>query len=395
MPLTDQQIKALKPDPNKTQKHFDGGGLYIEVPPNGNKRWRLKYRFAGKEKLLSFGLYPRITLKEARQLKEDAKRKLANNVDPSAQKQAERKAATCAGTNTFEFVALELLTVREGTQWSHDHAKTILLRLRKDAFPALGQKSIGDITARDILDLLRRIEVRGALETAHRVLTIIGQVFDYAIVTERTASNPTNALRQALRPAKAKHLAAVTDPARFGEILRMMDGYRGGEIVAAALRLAPLVFVRPGELRHAEWASIDLDSGEWRFIASKTNADHIVPLSQQAITVLRDLKPFTGTGRYVFPNPRTKERPMSENAVLAALRGLGISKEEMCGHGLRATARTLLDEKLEFPPHLIEQQLAHSVRDPLGRAYNRTTHLPQRKKMMQRWADYLDELRRN
>lgn len=401
MPLTDQKIKALKSDPMKTLKFFDGGGLYFEVPPAGNKRWRLKYRFCDsgvhKEKLISLGTYPLISLKEARNKRDEAKRLLANGIDPSAKRQAERQAATAHLTETFEYVAGQWLKEYEEDNTS-GHVRTVQLRLKNDVFPFIGRQRISAISGTELLQLLRRIESRGARETAHRVRTHLGQIFRFAMTDENArwqslTSDPTTALRDRLKSVTSKNLAAVTDPARFGQILRMLDGYQGGPVTSSALLLAPLVFVRPGELRHAEWKDIDFDSAEWRFIATKTKTPHIVPMSHQAVTILRDLHPLTGRGRFVFPSPRTLDRPMSENAVLAALRSLGIPKEEMCGHGFRATARTLLDEVLRFPPHLIEHQLAHNVRDPLGTAYNRTTHLPERKAMMQRWADYLNKLK--
>ncbi|MEY4631063.1 MAG: hypothetical protein RIQ81_1183 [Pseudomonadota bacterium] len=392
MPLTDQQIRALRPDPAKTLKVFDSGGLYLEMTPSGSKRWRFKYRFEGKEKLISLGLYPLVSLKESRHQRDDAKRLLMNGLDPSAQRKAAREVAETSAKNSLESVAREWLA-QNSHKWAPSHIKTITLRLQKDVFPHIGMRPIADLIAPEILTVLRRIESRDAYETTHRVKTNLSQIFRYGVATGRVKSDPTTDLRGALRPVKPTHLAAVTDPTRFGQILRMMDSYKGGIVAQSALSLAPLVFVRPGELRHAEWKDIDLNAAEWRFIASKTNTSHIVPLSQQALQILRNIHPITGTGRYVFPNPRTPDRPMSENTINGALRNLGIPKEEMCGHGLRATARTLLDEALKFPPHLIEHQLAHAVRDSLGRAYNRTSHLPERKEMMQRWADYLDELK--
>lgn len=393
MALTNQQIKNQKPDAKKTQKLFDGGGLFLEVTSKGSKRWRLKFRFGGKEKLISFGLYPTVSLKEARQKRDDAKRLLANGINPSAKRQAEKAAAATEGKNNFEAIAREWIEQQRST-WAESHAKTIELRLKNDVFPFVGKKPIIEISPPEILSLLRRIEDREAFETAHRVKSNIGQIFRYAIATARAESDPSRDLKGALRPVKPKHLAAVTDPKRFGSILRMMDSYVGGPIVQAALGLAPLVFARPGELRTAEWAGIDFDKGEWRYVASKTNTEHIVPLAKQSVDILKEIYPLTGDGRYIFPSPRTPARPMSENAILAALRSLGIPKEEMCGHGFRATARTLLDEELQIPPHLIEHQLAHTVKDSLGRAYNRTTHLADRKEMMQRWADYLDDIKR-
>lgn len=243
--------------------------------------------------------------------------------------------------------------------------------------------------------MIRRIEQRGALETAHRALGNCGQVFRYAVATGRAERDPTGDLKGALPPVKGTHFAAVTDSKKVGEVLQAIDAYEGTLIVRCALRLAPLVFVRPGELRHAEWADIDLDAAEWPYTVSKTNTQHIVPLSRQAVEILQELNPLTGQGQYVFPSARNPkgDRPMSDNAILAAMRRMGISKEEMSGHGFRAMARTILDEVLGFRPDFIEHQLAHAVRDPNGRAYNRTAHLPERRKMMQAWADYLDKLK--
>jgi integrase len=392
MQLTVQAVKNAKPDASRTLKLFDGGGLFLEITPVGSKRWRLKYRYGGKEKLISLGLYPVVSLKYARESRDDAKRQLSKGIDPSARRKAEKEAVTLHGTDALEFVAREWLAQNQ-SNWVPSHTQRIQMRLANDVFPFLGKSMVSEITPPMILDVLRRIEAREAFETAHRVRTNLSQIFRYAIATSRMSSDPTRDLRGALRPVKSKHLAAVTEPGRVGDLLRIMDGYKGGAIVTTALKLAPLVFVRPGELRHAEWKDIDLEIAEWRFVVQKTKTPHIVPLSRQAVAALRELYPYTGSGRFVFPSPRSKDRPMSENAVLAALRSLGIPKDEMCGHGFRAMARTILDEVLGVSPHLIEHQLAHSVRDALGRAYNRTKHLSERKEMMQKWGDYLDSLR--
>ena len=386
------QIKNVALDPNKTQKLFDGGGLFLEVTKTGSKRWRLKYRHSGKEKLISFGTFPLVGLKEAREKRDDAKRLLLDGVDPSANRQAIKKSEYAETQNTFIAVGTEWVDQNRDT-WASTHTRTIDQRLKNDVFPYIGKLSITEISPSDLISLLRRIEARGAIETAHRVRICLGQIFRYGVATGRLLSDPSRDLRGALRPVKVTHLAAVTEPMRVGELLRMMDAYGGGKVVQAALRIAPLVFVRPGELRKAEWNDINLETREWRFNASKTKEPHIVPLSTQAVDALKDIQILTGNCRFVFPSPRTSERPMSENAVLAALRSLGIPKEEMCGHGFRAMARTMLDEILGIPPHFIEQQLAHKVKDTLGRAYNRTKHLPERQDMMQKWADYLDELR--
>jgi len=282
---------------------------------------------------------------------------------------------------------------KHSSNWSDSHADQIIRRLERDIFPWIGGKPIADITASELLEAIHRIEQRGALETAHRILGNCGQVFCYAVATGRAERDPSGDLRGALPPPKGKHFASVTEPPQVAEVLRALDGYEGTLTVRCALRLAPLVFVRPGELRHAQWADIDLEVAEWRYTVTKTDTQHIVPLSHQAVEILRELYPLTGRWRYVFPSARSAARPMSDNAILAAMRRMCISKEEMSGHGFRAMARTILDEVLGFRPDYIEHQLAHAVRDPNGRAYNRTAHLPERRKMMQDWADYLDKLK--
>ena len=282
---------------------------------------------------------------------------------------------------------------KNSPSWSAPHADRIIRRLEHDLFPWIGGKLVGSITVPELLSVIRRIENRGALETAHRALGNCSQVFRYAVATGRAERDPTGDLRGALPPSRGEHFAAVTDPKQVAEMLRVMDGYEGSHIVRCALQLAPLVFVRPGELRKAEWKDIDLETAEWRFMVTKTDTQHIVPLSRQAIEILEEIKPLTGNGRYLFPGARSIDRPMSDNAILAAMRRMGIGKEEMSGHGFRAMARTILDEVLGFRPDFIEHQLAHAVRDPNGRAYNRTAHLPERRKMMQDWADYLGKLK--
>jgi integrase len=391
MDLTDTKIKGLKAA-QKTTKHFDGHGLYLEVTPTGSKLWRLKYRYAGKEKLLSLGRYPEITLKDARFKRDDARRLLAGGTDPSEQRKAEKNAVIGNSKNAFEVIAREWLLTK-GVNWADSHKSKIIRRLEQEVFPYLGNRLIESIVPVDLLQVLRRIEARGVHETAHRILGYFGQIFRYAVATARIPSDPSRDLRGALTPVIKQHLAAVTDPKEVGLLLRTLDGHRGSKVVHAALKLAPLVFVRPGELRQARWEDIDLDKAEWRFVLSKTKTQHIVPLSAQAVSVLRELYPHTGHGSYVFPSAKTPTRPMSENAVLVALRTLEIPSEQMCGHGFRAMARTILDEVLGVPPHLIEHQLGHNVKDALGRAYNRTTHLAERRAMMQRWADYLDNLK--
>jgi integrase len=389
MPLTNTAILNAKPT-EKIRRLHDERGLYLEVSPNGGKWWRLKYRFNGKEKRLSLGVYPDVSLKDARERRDDARKLIANDIDPSENRKAQKIAH--GGGNCFEVVAREWFA-KHSKNWATDHGNRTIRRLERDIFPWIGEKLIGEIKAPDLLAAIRRIENRGALETAHRALGNCGQVFRYAIATGRAERDLSADLRGALPPAKGEHFAAVTDPKQVAEILRAIDGYEGSLIVSCALRLAPMVFVRPGELRNAEWADIDLEKTEWSYRVTKTDTQHIVPLSRQAVETLKELQPLTGRGRYVFPGARSKDRPMSDNAILAAMRRMGISKEEMSGHGFRAMARTILDEVLGFRPDFIEHQLAHAVRDPNGRAYNRTAHLPERRKMMQDWADYLDKLK--
>ncbi len=393
MSLSNAAIRNAKAG-EKARKLFDGGGLYLEVAPHGGKWWRLKYRFEGKEKRLSLGVYPDVTLKDARTRRDEARKLLVNGVDPSEQRKAEKAAKAEETTNSFEALANEWFA-KYAPHWSSGHATRVISRLKGDVFPWIGSRPITRITAPQLLETVQRIEQRGALETAYRVLSYCSQVFRYAIATGRATYNPSGDLKGALPPVKGKHFASVTEPKEVGKLLRTLDGYEGTLPVRCALRLAPLVFVRPGELRNAQWEDMDMDNAEWRFQVTKTRTQHIVPLSRQAVEILRELRPLTGNGQYVFSSARSPkgDRPMSNNAILAAMRCLGIGKEEMSGHGFRAMARTILDEVLKFRPDYIEHQLAHSVRDPNGRAYNRTAHLPERREMMQVWADYLDELK--
>jgi integrase len=391
MPLTDTAIRTAKPA-EKARKLFDGGGLYIEVSPAGGKWWRLKYRFDGKEKRLSLGVYPDVPLKAARNKRDETRKLLAEGIDPSDNRKAVKAGRMKSAANSFEVLAREWFA-KFSTDWAPTHADRIIRRFERDVFPWIGGRPIADIAAPDILATVRKIEARGALETAHRALSTCGQVFRYAVATGRAERDPTGDLRGALPPFKGNHFAAITDPKRVGQLLREIDGYQGTFAVNCALRLAPLVFVRPGELRFAQWADVDLDAAEWRYTATKTDTPHIVPLATQAVALLRDLHAVTGHGQYLFPSARSPRRAMSDNAILAAMRRMGVAKEEMSGHGFRAMARTILDEVLGVRPDLIEHQLAHAVRDPNGRAYNRTAHLPERRKMMQQWADYLDNLK--
>jgi len=392
MPLTDAKVRNAKPL-EKQFKLFDGEGLFLLVTPNGKKGWRFKYRIGGKEKLLSFGTYPEVSLTDAREKRFQARKQVATGVDPSEARKAQQE--TDAGQeNSFEVVAREWHSKFSGT-WSASHAKTTLRRLELDAFPVIGKRPIGEIKAPGLLAMLQRIESRGALETAHRVRTVCSQIFRYAVVTGRADRDPAADLKGALPPYKKSHLAAITEPLKVADLLKAIDGYQGSFVVKCAMQLAPLVFVRPGELRKAEWSEFDLDAAEWNIPAErmKMKEPHLVPLSKQAVVILRELHALTSRSVFVFPSARSNARPMSNNAINAALRRMGFEKDEMTGHGFRAMARTILDEVLQFRPDFIEHQLAHAVRDPNGRAYNRTAHLNERKKMMQVWADYLEGLK--
>ena len=390
MKLTNTAVKNAKPK-EKNYKLFDGGGLYLEITKTGAKYWRMKYRFAGKEKRLSIGVYPAISLKQAREKREKAKQLLLDGIDPSEQKQAAKRMGE---NDSFESVARDWHE-RYKTTWTENHGDRILTRLEKDIFPWIGKRQINMITAPEVLAVLRRVESRGALETAHRAMQNCSQVFRYAVSTGKAERDPTQDLKGSLPPVKKRHLASITDPQKIGELLRAIDGYEGHFITRCALQLAPLVFVRPGELRHAEWAEIDLNAATWKIPAEKMKMRqvHIVPLSKQVKAILLEIKPLTGNGKYVFPSIRTNKRPMSENTVLGALRRLGYTKEEMTGHGFRSMASTLLNEQ-GYNRDAIERQLAHSERDTIRAAYNYAEHLPSRVCMMQSWSDYLDSLKR-
>ena len=392
-PLSDLQLSRAKPQ-DKQKALFDGGGLYLLITPAGGKLWRFKYRFARKQKVLAFGAYPEVSLSDARLRRDEARKHLAGGVDPGDIKKA-LQAATIAQTEEgFEIIAREWHK-KFSTGWSASHAHTTLRRMQLDVFPIIGARPVAEIKPPELLALLRRIESRGALETAHRVKTICGQVFRYAIATGRAERDPTADLKGALPPYKPRHLAAITEPEKVGALLRAIDGYQGSFVVKCALQLAPLVFVRPGELRQALWSEINFEQAEWNIPPErmKTKQGHRVPLARQALSILSELKALTGRSRYLFPSARSNARPLSNNALNAALRRMGFDKDEMTTHGFRALARTILDEVLHFRPEIIEHQLAHVVKDPLGRAYNRTAHLAERIKMMQAWADYLEGLK--
>ena len=398
VPLGELQVKNAK------ATVFDGGGLYLLVTPSGGKLWRFKYRFAGKAKLLAFGSYPEISLADARKRREDARRLVANNSDPGEVRKAQKASNAATTENAFEVVAREWHSKFAPT-WSDSYTFWVLRRLEQSVFPAIGAKPIAELKAQDILIVLRRIETV-TLETAHRVKFVIGQILRYAVGSGRAERDWTVDLKGQLTPRSKKHHAAITDPKELAGLLRAIDDFSGTYIVKCAMKLSPLVFLRPGELRQAEWSEFDLEAAEWnipierlklkkRIKEERKGEKHLVPLSRQAIVILTGIQALTGSGRYVFPCARSVARPMSNNAVNSGLRRLGFSRDEMTAHGFRATARTILDdvEELSFSSDIIEHQLAHAVRDSNGRAYNRTTKLPQRRQMMQVWADYLDKLK--
>jgi integrase len=391
MRLTNVVVRNATPQ-EKPYKLVDGRGLYVLVNKAG-KYFRWDYRFAGKRKTLALGVYPEISLKEAREKHEDLRRMLARDIDPMEIKKQKKAEIQAEVENTFEFVAREWF-VKNNAVWTAKHADTIISRLQNNIFPWLGFVEVSAVTAPMLLEVLRRIEERGALETAHRVKQICGQVFRYAVATGRAERDPSFDLRGALAPTKSKSMATITDPKKIGVLMRAIDGYQGSIITRCALKFAPLTFVRPGELRHAEWTEINLDEFEWKIPSEKMKMRtvHIVPLSLQAITVLKEIRPLTGNGKYVFPSLRSGGRPMSNNTILAALRSMGYTKEEMTGHGFRAMASTLLHEQ-GWSSDVIERQLAHRERNSVKAAYNHAQYLPERRKMMQFWADYLDSLR--
>jgi len=395
IPLSDAKIRNAKPK-GKDYKLADGGGLYLLVTPTGGKLWRLKYMYGGKEKLLAMGTYPVVGLSEARQRRDDAKRLLENGVDPSLNRKAIKAARNEAAANSFEAIAREFHDHKK-SEWTKDHAATIITRMEKDIFPWIGAIPLTTVTAKDIKGVVDRVKSRGTIEAARRLLTIINQVFTYAISTDRANFNIAQGLKGYLPPTSKtrKHMAAVTDPKELAPLLRAMDTYQGSFIAQCALKLLPLFFCRPGELRHIEWREVDFEAEQINIPASKMKmkADHIIPLASQAITILKALHPLTGHGKYIFPSTRSFSRCMSDNTINAALRRMGFDGSTVVAHGFRATARTLLHEILQFNPYVIEAQLAHRVPDILGNAYNRTTHITERKKMMQTWANYLDELK--
>ncbi|OZI43178.1 tyrosine-type recombinase/integrase [Bordetella genomosp. 4] len=390
MPLTDTACRQAKPA-SKPYKLADGGGLYLLISPTG-KYWRWDYRYVGKRKTLALGVYPESTLALARERHQAARKFLADGIDPGEKKKSDKRAARVAASNSFEAVARAWMKERQETVAPAQHIKT-QARMESDVFPWLGRRSIIEIEAPDILDVLERVDQRGARFTAHRLRSEISRVFRFGIKKGYCKHDPARDLIGAIPPAVETHFASITEPAKVGEMLRAFEGFSGTFAVQCALKLAPLVFVRPGELRTAEWEHINLDKAEWRYRVSKTGTDHLVPLASQAVSILRELHSLTGNGRYVFPGARSHERPMSGAAINAALRRLGYdTRTEITGHGFRAMARTILHEELGQKPEVIEHQLAHAVPDMLGAAYNRTKFIKERRNMMQTWADYLDLL---
>ncbi|MDL2307811.1 integrase arm-type DNA-binding domain-containing protein [Desulfovibrio sp. OttesenSCG-928-C06] len=392
MPLTDTHIKNIR-HTGQPKKYFDGGGLFLFISPTGSKLWRMAYRFEKKSKLLSFGEYPAVSLKDARERREEAKKLLSKGIDPNVQKKEAKAAQLAELKDTFHNIALEWHGTRTA-EFSSKHRGTILFRLETYLFPAIGKMPIAKLEPHDILAVVRPIEQKGLFETSRRLLQLVSQIFRYAVITGRAKHNIAADLRGALRPRKVTHRAAVTEPSKVGQLLRDIDNYDGYFPIVCALRLAPLVFTRPTELRAAEWSEIDFKAQEWRIPAErmKMKQMHIVPLSEQAIKVLEELRPYSGNGKYLFPSIRTETRPISDATLLNALRRMGYAKDEMCTHGFRSIASTLLNE-LGYNRDWIERQLAHGERNEVRAAYNYAEYLPERRKMMQEWSNHLDKLK--
>lgn len=389
-PLTDIEIRKQKPS-KKIIKLNDGKGLYLEIRPTGGNRWRLKYRFAGKEKIIDLGSYPSVSLTDAREKREAFRKMVADGTDPAA----ERKQEKAHDLQTFEHVAHEWHRYC-APKWTPGHAALVQNRLKNYIFPFIGQRPVADIRPAEILPALRKVEALGYLETARKIRGYLSQIFRYAAACDYCETDPAGLLAGALTPPQRGHRAAVVAPKEFAQLLRAIDEYSGSAPVRAALRLAPILFQRPGELRRMEWSELDLSAAIWSIPAEKMKMRqaHIVPLSSQALAVLREIQPLTGDYQWVFPQLSKTDRPISENALSVALKAIGYDGTLHCAHGFRASFRTLADEVLHQPIHLVEHQLGHKVRDALGRAYNRTTHLKDRVKMMQTWSDYCDELKR-
>lgn len=399
--ITDKLLKAAKCPPDKRFKKIAvGQGLLLQINADGSKWWRFRYSFQATEKMLSLGVYPDVTLKAAGIACDELRAQLRLGIDPGAERKRKKTIEAALTTNALEFIAREWHQLQTA-KWSASHAERIMRRFEREVFPWLGNRDIAAIEPPDVLQILRPLEKRGINETAHRVLESLGQVFRYAIAIGKATRNPCADLKGALAPVQAEHMAALIDPKEVGALLRAIGGHKGSPAVRVALRMSAMLFQRPGEIRGMAWNELDLDAAMWTIPAERmkrrkqdklNGQPHLVPLPKQAVALLRHLHPVTGHGKLCFPGQRDHERPMSENTINATLRSLGYTNEQMTAHGFRATARTIMAEALNIDPNVIEAQLAHAVRDPLGRAYNRTTYLPQRKAMMQAWADYLDTL---
>ena len=392
MKLTDTFLRGVKPS-GSVKKYSDGEGLYLHVSPTGGRLWRMAYRFGGKQKTLSFGAYPEVPLSEARKFRLEAKGLLAKGIDPGEHKKAVKVAVRAEAENAFEVVAREWFNKRKAS-WAQSHATKVIARLEKDIFPIVGGKPIGSITAPELLEALRRIEARGAIDTAHRALQTCGQIFRYAIATGRAERDTAADLRDALSPVRGGNFASITEPEQVGALLRDIDEYHGNIIIRTALQMAPFVFVRPGELRKAEWSEFNLEIAEWRIPAARMKMDemHIVPLAWQVVNILQDLLLYSGHSRYLFPSMRAASAPISDATLIAGLRRMGYDKETMTVHGFRSMASTLLNER-GYNRDWIERQLAHGERNTIRAVYNYAQYLPERRRMMQEWADYLDELK--
>jgi integrase len=391
MLLNDSLIRSVKVT-EKPQKLFDGKGLFLLVQPNGARYWRIKYFVDGVEKALSLGVYPKVSLKQARDRRELVRQQIADGVDPGGLRKAEKRARA----HTFKAVALEWHQQRLET-WSRGYAKQLMQRMEKNLFPWIGSKPIAKLAAADFLDCLQRIEKRGAVEMAHRARGTCSDVMRFAVATRRAERDPTVDLRGAIAPTKRKHLASIKDPKGIGDLMRAIDGYVGrSEVVNAAVRLIPLVFTRTCEMRKAEWSEFDLDNAQWKVPPErmKRRFPQIVPLSNQAIKILRDLMPVTGPNGLVFPSIRSGSRPISDGTINAALRMMGYTGDQMTGHGFRSMASTILNEQ-GWHPDAIERQLSHAEKNTVRGIYNYAEYLPIRREMMQAWADYLDALRQN
>jgi integrase len=392
MALSDIAIRNAKPQA-KPYKISDSGGLFLLVVPTGGKLWRYSYRFDGKQKTLALGSYPDTGLKEARDYHSAARKVLAAGIDPNENRKNEKAAKKQSTANSFEIIAREWWQTHMKNK-AESHKEKVIRRFELYLFPWLGKKPISEITAPQFLEVIKRIEKQNKLETAHRTLQTAGQVFRYAVQTGRIVRDITADLKGALPATTVKHMAAFTEPKDVAELLRAFEAFNGTLTVQCAIKLAPLVFVRPSELRMAKWADIDLEAATWQYLVSKTKTNHIVPLSKQAVAILQELHPLSGHGEYVFQGGHSPLKPMSESAINAALKRMGYdTQKDITGHGFRAMARTILHERLNIDPAVIEHQLAHKVPDSLGSAYNRTKFIEQRRKMMQSWADYLDTLK--